>query len=694
MTKSLSNILKAGSLTTTLGVSKGGTGLTTITANNILLGNGASAIQTVAPGNTGNLLTSNNGTWVSSAPPITLPAQTNNNGKYLTTDGSNASWANVVSGLVSTSIQTANVNASVNDLVRCNTTAGGFTVTFPASPVDGSIIGILDTANKFAANNVTILPNTGKTIEGDSTSMILDINGTYVTFMYISSTSNWRLQQTPRSQSSANKTILNISNAYTVTANDLGRIINCTANTFTVSLTAAATLGSGFNCSVWNTSTSSLSAYVITIDPNASETIDGMSTLLLRSGEGLDIVCDGTNWQIANKKPMRGYAENYDNTISRNIASGWNSLVLGRTGTASGTEAISIGSYQAVASGQGSLAIGTGTGASLLYSVAIGTGSSSNGAKSAGTGAIALGGSYASGADSFAAAITNNTSSFGATGSNSIAIGRLAKASGANSVAISSGSTGVGAVATGAGAIALGGSYASGADSFAAGIADNTSSYGATGAHSISFMYSSKSTNNDSVAIGNGAIASGDSAYAVGKAATASGTSSWATQYGTASALSSVTFGGLSAQIGKYTYANGYNFSAGIAQSGKIVLYAITSTTTAVILTSNGSGASTDNQLIVATSQAMVFFGTLIAKQSGSNNMAAYKISGAISNSGGTIVLSAVTVEKIIDSIGLGVEPTFTADSTNKALAVTSGYKSATIIRWVINLDTAEVTLV
>jgi hypothetical protein len=625
MAKSLSNILKAGSGTNPLGIPYGGTGLTTITANTILLGNGTGVIQTVAPGNTGNLLTSNGNTWVSSAPPITLPTQTNNGGKYLTTDGSNASWANVVSGLVSTSIQTANVNASVNDLVRCNTTAGGFAVTFPASPADGSIIGILDTANKFAANNVTILPNTGKTIEGDSTSMILDINGTYVTFMYISSTSNWKLQETPRPQTLVGvKNIVNISNAYTVTANDLGKIVNCTANTFTVSLTAAATLGSGFTCTIWNTGTGA-----ITIDPNASETIDGVATLVLQRGEGLGVICDGTNWQTDDKKPMRGYAENFSSGGIRPIASGSYSESFGQGSSSTGAGDFSFG-HIASASGSFSIGIGNGTSATSIYSASIGTNSGGNGS----------------------------------------------------------------VTATGAGAMALGGSYASGTDSFAAAIGNNTSSYGATGLHSISFMYNSKSTNNDSVAIGNGAIASGDSAYAVGKAATASGTGAWATQYGTASALSSVTFGGLSAQIGKYTYANGYNFSNGIAQSGKIVLYAITSTTTAVILTSNGSGASTDNQLIVAPSQAMVFFGTLIAKQSGSNNMAAYKISGAISNSGGTIVLSAVTVEKIIDSIGLGVEPTFTADSTNKALSVTSGYKSATIIRWVINLDTAEVTLV
>lgn len=52
----------------TLPVAAGGTGSTTLTANNVLLGNGTSALQTVAPGTSGNVLTSNGTTWTSTAP--------------------------------------------------------------------------------------------------------------------------------------------------------------------------------------------------------------------------------------------------------------------------------------------------------------------------------------------------------------------------------------------------------------------------------------------------------------------------------------------------------------------------------------------------------------------------------------------------------------------------------------------------
>jgi hypothetical protein len=54
-------------VTGTLPVANGGTGAATLTANNVLLGNGTSALQAVAPGTAGNLLTSDGTTWTSSA---------------------------------------------------------------------------------------------------------------------------------------------------------------------------------------------------------------------------------------------------------------------------------------------------------------------------------------------------------------------------------------------------------------------------------------------------------------------------------------------------------------------------------------------------------------------------------------------------------------------------------------------------
>lgn len=61
--------ITGGSITgiTDLAVADGGTGASSFTANNVLLGNGTSAFQVVAPSTSGNVLTSNGTSWVSSA---------------------------------------------------------------------------------------------------------------------------------------------------------------------------------------------------------------------------------------------------------------------------------------------------------------------------------------------------------------------------------------------------------------------------------------------------------------------------------------------------------------------------------------------------------------------------------------------------------------------------------------------------
>ena len=64
----ITNISLSTAVTGTLPVANGGTGSTSLTANNVLLGNGTSALQVVAPGTSGNVLTSNGTTWASTAP--------------------------------------------------------------------------------------------------------------------------------------------------------------------------------------------------------------------------------------------------------------------------------------------------------------------------------------------------------------------------------------------------------------------------------------------------------------------------------------------------------------------------------------------------------------------------------------------------------------------------------------------------
>lgn len=105
--------------------------------------------------------------------------------------------------------------------------------------------------------------------------------------------------------------------AYTVVATDRGKLIDCTTGTWTLTLTAAATLGS-FAFAVRNSGSGT-----ITIDPNLSEQIDGASTIALAAGESCVVVCDGTAFKTIGKST--GYTAGNNISIAGNVisAGGW-----------------------------------------------------------------------------------------------------------------------------------------------------------------------------------------------------------------------------------------------------------------------------------------------------------------------------------------------------------------------------------
>ena len=85
-------------VTGTLPVANGGTGATTLAANNVLLGNGTSVLQAVAPGTSGTVLTSNGTTWASTAPSGGLPKVGNAAGDMLYWNGTTNAWVKVAAG--------------------------------------------------------------------------------------------------------------------------------------------------------------------------------------------------------------------------------------------------------------------------------------------------------------------------------------------------------------------------------------------------------------------------------------------------------------------------------------------------------------------------------------------------------------------------------------------------------------------
>ena len=121
-----SDITSLTGLTTPLTVAQGGTGSATLTANNVLLGNGTSAPQAVAPSTSGNLLTSNGTTWVSSAPaayPLTSGTAQNSTSGTSIDFTSIPSWVKRVTVL----FNGVSTNGSSNVLVQIG--AGSVTTT-------------------------------------------------------------------------------------------------------------------------------------------------------------------------------------------------------------------------------------------------------------------------------------------------------------------------------------------------------------------------------------------------------------------------------------------------------------------------------------------------------------------------------------------------------------------------------------
>lgn len=113
-----------------IGAANGGTGQTSLTLNNVILGNGTSAVQTVAPGTTGNLLTSNGTTWASSTPEKGI--------------GSGQTWQDVAASRVSNVVYTNSTSQPI--MVMIEISSGSMSIT----------VGLALIAAPQAANGNTI----------------------------------------------------------------------------------------------------------------------------------------------------------------------------------------------------------------------------------------------------------------------------------------------------------------------------------------------------------------------------------------------------------------------------------------------------------------------------------------------------------------------------------------------------------
>lgn len=121
---------------TDLAVADGGTGASSITANSVILGNGSSALSgnLVAPGSSGNVLTSNGTTWTSAAAGgvTSINSQT---GAVVTTSIDSVGSVIVALYVPGTHPGTSGVSLNIGDTIAGSTLRYGFTASTTFSNV-------------------------------------------------------------------------------------------------------------------------------------------------------------------------------------------------------------------------------------------------------------------------------------------------------------------------------------------------------------------------------------------------------------------------------------------------------------------------------------------------------------------------------------------------------------------------------
>jgi hypothetical protein len=116
---------------------------------------------------------------------ITIPA-----GATISNSGTAAGFGPTGAVSWDTTARTTGFTAVTGVGYFCNTTTAAFTVTLPATPAAGAVVGIADYANTFATNNITVGRN-GSNIGGVAVDAKLSTNGISVTFVYVDATQGW-----------------------------------------------------------------------------------------------------------------------------------------------------------------------------------------------------------------------------------------------------------------------------------------------------------------------------------------------------------------------------------------------------------------------------------------------------------------------------------------------------------------------
>ena len=402
------------------------------------------------------------------------------------------------------------------------------------------------------------------------------------------------------------------STGFTLTNSDKGKYYHMTGSNQTVTLPASSAISAGW--------------YVfLSLDKNAVYRLDiavasgdswyngEISTYSIYSGNTVLVVYrGGGEWGL----------------IGNDYYMATSAYGSGSRPTSYGARAVAIGA-SAVASGNYTYAFGKDAYATGLY-------------------ATAMTRSRASAASAFAAAIDTNSSSYGASGTNSIAMGKQANATGADSIAIGN-------------------------------------SAQATGAYSISIGWLNVAGNRCTV-IGGQSSNAGDNTIILG---------SW---FSNMDGAYSCAIGGGQAHdwgvrnVWKYGLYSG-GLGEGKSQSGKIVLANSTTDATQTNLQSHTGAASTSNQLLLgADNLTWTIRGNIIGKSGADHRSWEVKAVASRATGAASVTIDMLSVSNLYQTAGASAwDATMTVNTSTASLEVKVTGVAATTIKWVADIDTTEI---